>query len=431
MSSYRRFVAYLYEYHGETKKENRGFVKVEARNGNCIMEVHMQCPNLAPDQNCQIYGFVRKQQDLWGTKLGEGKTTSGRVGFRLATRADSLNGNPVGLDDLNGMVILLEGGGFYGTQWDDEAISPLAFRLPGEGTEADRGQDGVVSEREEPDEGVQGRTSGDRKAGEREPGIGESERRERNDRESAEIEWNDRESTEKEWSDGETAEREWGDGKEKERGESGREMQEKEETDGVGEETLPAEDRETERDLAQGEDGGFADMEGEMESLEEHTENPNDISERSADFVRRKEKSGADLTGNREEMGRVDVREPQRETNTFWPFEDGEIIECRKMTPADFRYFPKRVWPMRNNRFLLHGYQQFGYLLLGKLRGTSQYVLGVPGVYEQQERMMANMFGFPHFKSSRLPEFAGIQRGRGGYWYRLIDTPNFHPGNGF
>ena len=72
----------------------------------------MQCPNLAPDQNCQIYGFVRKQQDLWGTKLGEGKTTSGRVGFRLATRADSLNGNPVGLDDLNGMVILLEGGGF-------------------------------------------------------------------------------------------------------------------------------------------------------------------------------------------------------------------------------------------------------------------------------------------------------------------------------
>ena len=125
-------------------------------------------------------------------------------------------------------IFLLEGGGFYGTQWDDEAISPLALRLPGEGTEADRGQDGVVSEREEPDEGVQGRTSGDRKAGEREPGIGESERRERNDRESAEIEWNDRESTEKEWSDGETAEREWGDGKEKERGESGREMQEKE-----------------------------------------------------------------------------------------------------------------------------------------------------------------------------------------------------------
>ena len=182
-------------------------------------------------------------------------------------------------------IFLLEGGGFYGTQWDDEAISPLALRLPGEGTEADRGQDGVVSEREEPDEGVQGRTSGDRKAGEREPGIGESERRERNDRESAEIEWNDRESTEKEWSDGETAEREWGDGKEKERGESGREMQEKEETDGVGEETLPTEDRETERDLAQGEDGGFADMEGEMESLEEHTENPNDISERSADCL--------------------------------------------------------------------------------------------------------------------------------------------------
>ena len=37
MSDYKRFVAYLYEYQNQAKGENRGFVRVEARNGTCQM----------------------------------------------------------------------------------------------------------------------------------------------------------------------------------------------------------------------------------------------------------------------------------------------------------------------------------------------------------------------------------------------------------
>ncbi|MDC7291524.1 DUF6128 domain-containing protein [Blautia schinkii] len=106
----------------------------------------------------------------------------------------------------------------------------------------------------------------------------------------------------------------------------------------------------------------------------------------------------------------------------FTPFSDGELVRCWKIQPQDFAYFPRRESALRNNRFLLYGYYNFGHLLLGK-KPNGQYILGVPGGYDQQERFMANMFGFPYFKESRLIE---LPKARGGYWYRLINAPDFH-----
>ena len=41
----------------------------------------------------------------------------------------------------------------------------------------------------------------------------------------------------------------------------------------------------------------------------------------------------------------------------------------------------------------------------------------------QQERFMAGMFGFPYFKESNQISLPGR---KGGYWYRSVDSPNFH-----
>lgn len=98
-------------------------------------------------------------------------------------------------------------------------------------------------------------------------------------------------------------------------------------------------------------------------------------------------------------------------------FGDGELTECRKILPQDLCRLGRRECMLRNNRFLQHGYYNFGHLLLCR-NHCGQYVLGVPGVYDQQERFMANMFGFPWFKESEQIKIPG---GKGGYWYRLID----------
>ena len=106
----------------------------------------------------------------------------------------------------------------------------------------------------------------------------------------------------------------------------------------------------------------------------------------------------------------------------FSPFSDGELISAWKIHLDDLKHFPRHYCALRNNRFLQYGHYNFGYLLLGQ-RNNGQYILGVPGVYNQQERFMANMFGFPYFKESSYIE---IPKMRGGYWYRLIDAPDSH-----
>ena len=107
-------------------------------------------------------------------------------------------------------------------------------------------------------------------------------------------------------------------------------------------------------------------------------------------------------------------------------FRDGELHDCRKILPQDLCYMGRRTCPLRNNRFVQYSYYHFGHLLLCRNK-CGQMVLGIPGAYDQQERFMANMFGFPYFKESRHIQIPG---GTGGYWYRLIDTPDFNKRDG-
>ncbi|MGI6069575.1 MAG: hypothetical protein ACOYBE_04020 [Blautia sp.] len=551
MSSYRRFVAYVYEYHGEQKKGNRGFVKVESRNGNCVIDVHLHCPNLAPDQDCSIYGFVRKNQDLHGIELGRCKTAPGKIECRLNTRADSLNGQPVRLDDLGGMVFLLDGGGFYGTQWDDAPISPMAFKLPKKEVKPERPVRDAAPQKEPVDiehprtdaagENIESPKAGERaenmegmqpmprenmeapreeiseeSGGERETGEADVEAPDGKSMRAAESDVFQTEEADGEIAEAEAADPAEGAGismedavrtadnedagaawemqKESTQGEPQQEeampedsVQEEavwEETkqeaagpvealpedsvwnEAVQEESEPEEAVWGESVQEEAEPGDFE----ASEVMSEESEPEKTLQEAASEEIREEfmtEESveadampagtvpreampeeiarerfgpeGAVPEENRQSPNRP-LREPtlaepgrrmDRESGSqeFWPFEDGEIIECRKIEPQEFRFFQRRDWPLKNNRFLLHGFYQFGYLLIGKLRSTNQYILGVPGVYDQQERFMANMFGFPHFKTSRLPEFSRVAGGKGGFWYRLINTPNFHQGN--
>lgn len=61
MAKYQRFVAYVYEYQKGKKGNNCGFIKVEAREQVCLMEVHLRCPGLIAGMECTVYGFVRRK----------------------------------------------------------------------------------------------------------------------------------------------------------------------------------------------------------------------------------------------------------------------------------------------------------------------------------------------------------------------------------
>ena len=91
-------------------------------------------------------------------------------------------------------------------------------------------------------------------------------------------------------------------------------------------------------------------------------------------------------------------------------------VSYQKVEIQDIRRLPKSNWNLCNNRFLLHGFFNYHYLMLKTLEmnGEKQQFLGVPGIYEQPERMMAMLFGFPEFEaaSAESKDMTGVF----GYW---------------
>lgn len=115
------------------------------------------------------------------------------------------------------------------------------------------------------------------------------------------------------------------------------------------------------------------------------------------------------------------------EQKNFCPFSDGVLEDCQKIKISELRFLDSRDQNLRNNRFVQHGYQMFGHLLLARIARNGQYILGVPGMYQQQEKFMADMFGFHNFKYAKR---GGQKQSGFGYWYRLIYPPKLDRGNG-
>ena len=90
-------------------------------------------------------------------------------------------------------------------------------------------------------------------------------------------------------------------------------------------------------------------------------------------------------------------------------FEEWDM-QCIQLELKDLRSLPKKYWYLGNNSFLLHGFFNYRYLLLGRT-AEERWFLGVPGVYQRQERVMAAIFGFPEFF---LPPVRAVSAGAAG-----------------
>lgn len=93
-----------------------------------------------------------------------------------------------------------------------------------------------------------------------------------------------------------------------------------------------------------------------------------------------------------------------------------ELFDCVRIHPRDIGKLDMRNWKLGVNSFLTHGYYTYQYLLLGKMRfgkGEERPIIGVPGVYSNREKYLANMFGFEQFIPVKK---TGIKTGEFGYW---------------
>ena len=130
MSDYRRLISYIYEYEGKEKGKNVGFVKLEARNGQCRLNLSVKKVYMG---GSAIGVFLLSKA---GTEvfLGNIFIRNGAGEFRAVVDAKNVEGAGGGLDTYYGLTIhdVKNSWRSYTTIWED-AVEPetLPGSLPG------------------------------------------------------------------------------------------------------------------------------------------------------------------------------------------------------------------------------------------------------------------------------------------------------------
>lgn len=98
----------------------------------------------------------------------------------------------------------------------------------------------------------------------------------------------------------------------------------------------------------------------------------------------------------------------------------GDEIVCLKAAPADIGRLPRQNWMLSNNGFLMYSYVKHRYIVFAKIQ-EGRYELWVPGNYDRNEEMMAQMFGFYRFHCVKARK---AQKGDFGYWCVPLAFPS-------
>ena len=110
-----------------------------------------------------------------------------------------------------------------------------------------------------------------------------------------------------------------------------------------------------------------------------------------------------------EELLEQAVKERENEGESY--------IQTRRISIEELSSLPTRYWGLAENPFLKQSYGRYGHLLLGNLKmgeGKEIRILGVPGIYENREKYLADVFGFSNFMPE---EEGGLLTGKSGYWF--------------
>ena len=97
------------------------------------------------------------------------------------------------------------------------------------------------------------------------------------------------------------------------------------------------------------------------------------------------------------------------ENNEIIPLPAKRQQKITKIQRQDISKLPHCEWKLANNQFLIHGYNNYHYLVL--IEDENVLKLGVPGIYHIKEEKYAEMFGFGEFLEEKETF---------GYWCRPV-----------
>ena len=364
MSDYKRFVSYIYGYKQGEKGESTGFVKVNARGGECRIWVHVRGFYTHHQEPYRVYAFKQKKEGLEGQYLGELESRNGALEWDGVTKTDSLMGG-FSLEESRGIYI--EGGNrIYAAEWDDYPVDVERFVAAGE-----KKKIASPVKKEKTTGALENKAERVIPWQQAKPDI--------------KIVVQNRDNTPA---------------------------------------TSLAVDLQTELDRrATALYAADLPMDAPEPGLE--SENPDTASKLKIAETSSEKTENPESCKSPEKQPLVDPKEEQWEylVNHFpvmrYQDRNGGVISSIRLGSRDLNRVPRDKWELGNNSFLLHGFYQYKHLLLLR-RETEDYIgyyLGVPGVYNEREQMLASMFGFEEF---RLMKGQETRDGSFGYWCRTL-----------
>lgn len=395
LSEYKRFISYIYAYDRGIKSKNVGFAKMEVRNGECRISINIKGAFAASGKELKAYLFHRQREKMIGIRIGSFAVKNGMGEFYGVTAAKNICGSNLALEEMSGIILCHEDETvrMYASGWDDHALILENF-IP-----VDR-ELALTVEKEE------------LSAAEIIPVMEAVE--EELARLSASINAAQSEL------DSITPE--------------SMQIPQPEQAALIQPEPDP---------MPQPEPAPVIQPGPEISPVTEPVIQPSVMPEIQPEpttpaqpmEIRAEEQATQNYCPYQEVMQEQPYqaqtyREPSGQRavhNVLWSrlentfpkviaFEDEPEIPCLKIDLKDLEYLPKENWGLANNSFLLHGYYNFRYLILAKM-GDNQYMIGIPGMFHNNERFMAAMFGFDHFKP--VKEYKPLT-GHFGYWYQWL-----------
>ena len=381
MAEYYRILSYLYRYDKKTKMDCRGFLKAEQkRNG---LKITLQIDDERLMENIRLtLCFYEKEKERWKLHpLARLESAGHHEETVLSYPAETL---PDGFDirRQHGVLLFYQEFFFYGSVWigDEIPVEELLAAWPPEP---------AAGEVEEEDEPPAGASEEDGPAA----GVAEAE----------------------DWADARAAE-----------SLAGAEKPEDGPGTGPGLQTGPPAGALEEMPEATGPEDWAdaramepADISGRREEIPQSVDEPESpgYQEEAGTFAEKKaeEQLSTDSGDLLRNMWIDTEKKAKPVDNIFNPaFRSGYQISAEQLKDLS-----PEAGSLSDNQFLAKGYASYHHLLAGKViyGGRERYCIGVPGIYENRERYMAQLYQFPVFLS--LTENR-IKTGGFGYWLHLL-----------
>ena len=405
-------IRYLHYYESGVKLQSAGYVNFQVRDQRCLMNLYVRGPRLMGNGMGKIYleyGCVFDDfPHIWKEEnakckrvlLDEMQIWNGQGSYYA--RLDALHMADTGLryDQICGICIELSQNRVLSSRWIVEHTMPEKLT----GISED-----MVSEES-------AGTAEDR-ASKRNTGkfydnfyLGEESDASMTEEKSGE-EWEENRERDLQEKAEETREREL---QEKTERTQERDLQEKtEETQSKDSEVAREENIRTESEKEPDRTEKPENAEASETSGESKEAKDSETSEKSEEMLKALDWSG---NGKKNKSDWDDLKE---KFPVIHPLGDEEYL---KLDLSDLSSLRDEKQVLEQNSFLLHGYYNYKYLILGKQEkgGKLQYYLGVPGIYHEREKAVAIMFGFEAFEGNREP----IRRGDFGYYFRRVSLQN-------